>query len=162
MKKYFFVIFAFIATGSGVFAQSNNNQIAAIDKTKEEIKSNLANFQLIDSGKTASGSVFAYSKDKQLQFVTINVLDKEQHITKHIEWYFLGGHLIYSEQLWTNSSTGEVINNEKFYVSDSHLIDWIKTGKDHVDPAADAFKKMAEMILAYGEKQEVKYASKLK
>jgi hypothetical protein len=162
MKKYFIAVVIFNSFISGVFAQADPQQISNINKTRKEIKSDVPNFQKIDTIRNSSGSRDAYSNGKELKLVIITAKDNEHNINKYTEWYFSDGHLIYCEQLWTNNVTGTTINHEKFYLSGTQMIDWIKTGDKHVDALTDGYKKMESTLIAYGEKLETEYANKLK
>lgn len=162
MKKYFITSILFITFISGGFAQADQQQISTIDKTRREIKGDMPNLQKIDTIRNNAGSRDVYSKDKELKLVIINAKDNEHNINKYVEWYFSGGHLIYCEQHWTNFVTGTIVNSEKFYLSGTQMIDWIKTGDVHVDASTDGYKNMQATLLAYGVKLETEYANKLK
>ena len=69
-----------------------------------------------------------------------------------MEWYFSNGHLIYSQQIWTDIETKEVIDNQKYYLNDQHMIAWIKFENKTVDNASQEFKDMDADLVAYGIK----------
>jgi len=139
---------SFILT-QGTYAQIYNQQITDIDKARREIKNNIQNFQKIEKIRDSTGSRYVYFKEKELQLITVFCEDK--NIDKSVEWYFSNGQLIYSEQIWTDTKSSKTIDNEKFYLSNGHLIAWTKENNP-VDNTSQEFKDVDVQLFTYAEK----------
>jgi hypothetical protein len=133
----------------GIFAQTNKQQITDIDKARQEIRNNIQNFQKIEKVRDSTGSRYVYLKEKELQLITVNYRDK--NVDKTVEWYFSNGQLIYSEQVWTEIKSNKTIDNEKFYLSNGHLISWTKEDII-VDNNSQEFMDVDAQLTTYASK----------
>ena len=120
-----------------------------IDKLKENIKNNLSSLKMVEKYKDRFCYRNAYFNNNDLQLIT--VCFKDRQIDKNVEWYFIKGQLIYSEQTWTIREAKQVINNEKFYINDRHLIAWLKTDNKPVDKTSQEFKVFESKLVEYGD-----------
>lgn len=161
MKDYLIAILTCLTLIGEVSAQADKRQISRIDKSRLKIRNNLAGFQKNEQKLNDSTiTEYAYAEGKELELVTVYVNDKT--IIKNVEWYFLDKHLIYSEQIWTDPSTKNIVDKEKFYLENGHLIAWIKSNNIGVDNTSQAFKQCETKLIAYGEKLENDYNNRLK
>lgn len=148
MKKIFFSILSLVLT-HGVFAQMNKQQIADIDKARQEIKSHIADLNKIEKSKKENGYRNIYTKDKELILTTVYF--KDQNINKNVEWYFSKGQLIYSEQIWKDDKTEKIIDNQKSYLVNGQLMAWIKMDSI-VNNNSQEFKDLGTQLVAYALK----------
>ena len=150
MKNYFFFLLAcFVFTKS--FAQTDSIQIVIINKTKQEIKDSVPSYQMLEKATDPSGGYrHAYLKNGTVALTVI--YHRDGYIDKNVEWYFSDGKLIYSEQIWTNVKTGEIVDDEKFYLRDGRLFAWIKTNSKFVDKESRQFKNFDSGLEAYAIK----------
>lgn len=147
--KTFITISTAVLCWTASLAQTNS-QIGDIDKTRQEIKDNIATFRKVERVKNDSiGYRFVYFKDTELKLITI--LAKDGDIDKNVEWYFSKGQLIYTQQIWTNRTTGQILDNENFYLSNGQLIAWINADKT-VDNTSQEFKDTNTQLIAYIDK----------
>jgi hypothetical protein len=160
MQKSLVVIFFVFAMANLAVAQTCAMQIAYIDKAVQEIKSNISNYQKIDTVTGRDGYRNVYAKNGELKFMVIDVLDNE--IDKHVEWYFSDGHLLYAEQTWIYTPTKYLANHEKFYLDSTHIITWVLTDGKIVDYASQEYEHMDSVLVKYGKGLEVLYAKKSK
>lgn len=156
MKTYFFCLMFSLGLSQGVLAQ-NQQQVADIDKAKQEIDNNVGNFHKIDEFKDSNGYTYVYKNDKELTLITL--YRKDQNIDKHVEWYFMDGKMIYAEQTWADNKTSKLIDNERLYFSSGHLINLISNGKT-VDTDSKKFSDADNAVAANRAWLETKYASK--
>jgi hypothetical protein len=145
MKRIIVAIIVGLLCIQGMFAQTEK-QISAIDKQWQKIKSNISSFTKEVKVENNTGYRFVYSKDKELQMITVSY--KDQDVDKKVFWYFVNGKMIYSEQTWTNTSTGKIVDNEKFYFDNERLFAWIKDNKS-IDTASNDFKKADNEFVSY-------------
>ena len=159
MKQSFLAIAIMFLLTQGVFSQvilegmyfkSDEEQIAFIDKMKQEIKNNVNSYTKTEKVKDSTGYRYVYTKGNDLQLVTV-YYKNINNIDKSVEWYFHNGQLFYSEKVWTNRTTEKVVENEKFYLNNEQLFAWFQDGK-WKDVTSPAFKKMADDLAAYAAK----------
>jgi len=129
-----------------LWAKSDKEQIADIDNMSWEIKANLNKYT--KTVKVSDSTVYRYVFMKGSELKQITVFGKDQNIDKYVVWYFHNEQLIYSEQLWTDSSIPKMIDNEKFYLDNEHLFVWFKDNKC-IDNSSSDFKKMADDLTDY-------------
>ena len=147
--KSLFYSLTFLLITTEVLAQTDA-QLTSIDKIQLEIKNNIANFQKVEKFKNNNlGYRYVYLKDKEIQLITL--LAKDGSIDKNVEWYFSKGQLIYSQQIWTDTTTGKIVDNEKFYLSNGQLIAWIN-GEKTIDNSSQEFKDANNQLIAYIDK----------
>ena len=149
MKNYFSILILSFALTQSVFAQTDKKQIIDIEKAIQDIKNNIGSFQKIEKYNDNSGHKYYFVKDKQLQLVTVDFQD--DNINKKVEWYFSNGKLIYSEQIWTDTKSKNIIDNERFYLSNDKLISWIKESQA-VENNSREFQDTNTQLALYGEK----------
>lgn len=152
MKKYYLIIFAIFSLIQGLIGQPDTLQLDKIDSLKINTLKNLPSFTKLVKVNNETGNRIVYLKNNDLKLIT--VYSKDNNIEKNVEWYFSDGELIYSEQKWIDLTTGKVINNEKIYVSNGHLIACEKTNGKFVDQDSDEFKDLDKRFAEYGEKLE--------
>jgi hypothetical protein len=150
MKKSSIAILIGFAFTLMACTSAEKKQMLSIDNTKENIKNSIGTFTKVEKFKDETGNRYAYFKDSVLQLITVYY--KEKNVDKNVEWYFSNDQLIYAEQKWTESETGKIVNNEKFYLSGGHLIVWIKTDNTKVDPSSQNFKYFDNKLGVYAEK----------
>src|SRR5438045_7079970 len=114
------LIFSWISLSA--FAQ--DQEIKNIDKYTSDLNINLCAFQKIEKYKEDIESRYVYSKDNEIQLITLKYT--ENNIEKNVAWYYSKGQLIYSEQTWVDVSTKKILDHQKFYLSDGHLVSWMK------------------------------------
>lgn len=139
-----------------VYSQARKKQnsllIANIEKTIQETKYNLDSFQKIEKINDTSSYRQIYKQGKELKLISIenkDMRDSGKYIDKKVEWYFSNGQLIYSEQIWTDITTDKIIDTQKFYLHDQHLISWIKIENKIVDDTSQEFKDFDAEMTAY-------------
>ena len=159
MKKLLFGIVMILLLNqvaiSQVLLKSDKEQIADIDQMRQEIKSNLSSYLKTENINDSSGYRYVYRKDKELKLIMIEYKDRRdqgKYIDKKVVWYFSNGHLIYSEQTWTDIATGELVDNQKFYLNEQHLIAWFKFESGAVENTSQEFIDLAAELVPYGEK----------
>ena len=145
---FLFLICGFAGTS---FAQTDSLQILEINKVKTQIKDSISTYQELDKAEEAGGGYrHAYLKNKEL--VLTIIYHNEQNIDKYVEWYFSNGQMLYSEQIWTNTKTGKIVDDEKFYFVDGRLFAWIKMDGRHVNKDSRPFKNFDSGLEAYAIK----------
>ncbi len=160
MKKYLITLVLGCIIMQGLFAQSENQKIIEIDKTKLEIRNNISTLHKVVEVQDSAGYRYSYYNANGLTLISIYYKDK--NIDKYVDWYFSNGQMIYTELTWTDNVTNKLIDNEKFYLSDGHMINWLKSGTKPVDITSKEFKQMDTLLVAYGGELETRYADKLK
>jgi outer membrane lipoprotein-sorting protein len=133
-----------------VYAQTEKQIMADIDKTITDIKSKINTFQKIEKGNTSKGYRFVFLKGKELQLITVRAI--EENLEKNVEWYYVNGVLVYAETIWLDSKTKKVVKNEKTYLDNGHLIAWINPDGKLVDSNSSEFKTVETELTAYGIK----------
>ena len=150
MKTCFFLLVAsLIFTKS--FAQTDSLQIADINKIKQEIKDSVPTFQMIEKA-TDPGGGYRHAYLKNNSVVLTIIYHRDQNIDKYVEWYFSGGQLIYSEQIWTNVKTGKIVDNEKFYLVGGRLFAWIKMDGSAINKSSKQFRDFDSGLETYAIK----------
>ena len=71
MIKHLGAILISLVLIQGVYSQTVEQQIADIDKIRIEIKSNIDNFQKIESFKDSTGYRYKYKKDNELKLIMV-------------------------------------------------------------------------------------------
>jgi hypothetical protein len=128
--------------------------IADIDKKTEKIKTNIPKLKEIDKEESSSGYTHAYAKGKDLQY--ISVYFKSGKTSRQFDYYYSGGHIIYTEQIIRNDAT-KIENKEKIYVNNSRPIVWLKADNTATDTNSQEFKKIATDIPSFEQQQLKKY-----
>jgi hypothetical protein len=149
MKNFYLITILFSTLTQGLSGQTIGFQLNKIDSLKEKIAIELPTYSKLEKISNKTGLRFIYTKDNELKLIIVFTVDN--NIAKNVEWYFSNGELIYSEQKWIDNSTGKIINNEKFYLSDGHLIAWKYTDNNFVEKDSEEFKVMDKKIVNYGE-----------
>jgi hypothetical protein len=159
MKKLLFGIIMILLLNqiavSQVLLKSDKEKIADIDQMRQEIKSNLNSYRKTENINDSNGYRYVFRKDKELKLIMIEYKDKRdqgKYIDKKVVWYFSNGHLIYSEQTWIDIATGELVDNQKFYLDDQYLIAWFKLENGAVESTSKEFIDIAAELVPYGEK----------
>lgn len=157
MRKYFTILLSALLLNIAAQAQTDKQKISSIDKIKEEIKNNLPTLTLSENlsvnDSIGNGYRRVYRKNAELKLIQVEYKEAGglgKNISKKVEWYFSNGTLIYSEVLWTDLSTNKVIDHQKLYLDDTHLIAWIKSGDVSVDANSKEFKETDANLRAYG------------
>lgn len=150
MKKFLTTIVTCLVLTHGVYSQTEKEQILKIDKAKLEIINNLNSYQKIEKYKDDISYKYVFLKDKELKLITLKTNDK--NIEKRVSWYFVNEQLIFSEQIWINKESNEIINHEKFYTNNGNLIAWIKTDNTTEDTSSENFKYIDKELSAYAVK----------
>ncbi len=157
MRKFLSILVTLLLVNITVYAQTDEQKISAIDKIKEEIKNNLGTLTLSENIKVndslGSGYRRVYRKNTELKLVQVEHKETGglgKNISKKVEWYFSNGHLIYSELLWTDLSTNKVIDSQRLYLDDTHLIAWYKLDNKLMDVNSEEFKETDAKLRAYG------------
>jgi hypothetical protein len=145
MKRTIVAIIIGFLCMQGMSAQTEK-QISAIDKQWQKIKSNINSFTKEVKVENNTGYRYVYSKGKEMQMITVSY--KDQDVDKKVFWYFVNDKMIYSEQTWTNTTTGKIVDNEKFYFDNERLFACIKDSK-FVDTASNDFKKADSELVSY-------------
>ena len=130
MKKIILSIFILSYLTPCVFAQTENVELKTIEKTVEGINTNLNSFQKIEKQNDSIANEYVFIKDKEVQLITIKT--REQNIEKNVAWYYLSGALIYGEQKWLDIKSNAIVDHEKFFLTNGHLIAWINTENNAV------------------------------
>jgi hypothetical protein len=102
------------------------------------------------------GYRYVYTKEKDLILITVYYKDPT-NIDKNVAWYFHNGQLIYSEKNWTDRATKKIVETEKAYLTDEHLLAWFINDRKE-DTASKDFKKMADEFPAYAAKLKAGHA----
>jgi len=155
MKRYFVFALASLSLTYGAYSQSDAQQITDIDKLRQEIKNNISTYQKTVVINDTNGYRHVYKNGSDLKLIAIEYKDRRdtgKYIDKKVEWYFSNGHLIYCEQVWTDIPTGKIVDDERFYSNDLHLIAWIKSETGKVDATSQEFKDVDAQLVAYGNK----------
>lgn len=139
-----------IALTFSVYAQTEKQTIADIDKTITDIKSKTSTFQKIEKVNTPEGYRFIFLKGNELQLITVRQI--ENNLEKNVEWYYVNGALVYAETVWLDNKTKKIVKNEKQYLDNGHLIAWINPEGKLVDNNSSEFKTVDTELSAYGIK----------
>jgi hypothetical protein len=159
MKTYFFTIVLGFALSQIVFAQTQQQQIAEIDRARQEINCNAGNLYSIEDLQDSTGCLYVYSDNKELKLETVYV--ENNNMDKYVEWYFLNGQMIYASQLWIDRTTNKSIVNEKLYLSEGRLIGWIKNDNQTIDNTSKEFQERNTLIVKVGEHLESDFAERV-
>lgn len=159
MKKLLFgaiiILFLYQVVISQVILKPYKEQIADIDKKRQEIRNNISNYRQTQNHTDSNGYSYVYKQDTALKLIMIEYKDRRdtgKYIDKKVEWYFSNGHLIYSEQIWTDIATGKLVDNQKFYLDDRHMIAWIKFDNEAIDITSQEFIDIDAKVVLYGKK----------
>jgi hypothetical protein len=76
---------------------------------------------------------------------------KEQDIDKMVMWYFLNRQLIYTEQTWTNVVSKKIVDNEKVYLNNGHIIAWLDSQNKEQEADAEKMKAYDVLLAAYAD-----------
>lgn len=137
-----------------VHTRLEKQQMKNIDKIKHEILKNIGTYQKIEKFKDSTGYRDVFIKDKELQLVIVDFKDKQDAdklIDKKVEWYFSKGELIFSQQIWTDLKSDKIVDNERFYICNGHLIKWFKF-KNWMDKNEQEFKDADRKLVEYAIK----------
>jgi hypothetical protein len=135
------------------FSQTNPT-VKAIDKTIAEIKNNLRSYEKIEEINNGRGKKLAYRKNSETDLITVKSI--EPTIEKNVSWYYYNNDYVFCEVYWINSDS-TVLFHEKYYFNDAHLIGWIKTGNEEIEPSTREFKNLDNTgLYAYGMELKAK------
>jgi hypothetical protein len=122
--------------------------LAKIDIIKNSIEQNKAT--CLKTEKTdSSGSKYIYTKNHVLQLVMVDY--KEQDIDKKVEWYFSNRTLVYVNQTWTNLISKKIVDNEKVYLNNGHIIAWLDSQNKEQEADADKINAYDLLLAAYAD-----------
>lgn len=143
-KKFSILLFLFFTIR--IFSQ--NNSIAEIDKTIQQIKSHLESFERIEKLNSPEGNKYAYFNEGELQLISVNETGK---VEKTVQWFYHDKILIYTETNWL-SAEGKLLYSEKTYHYNGSLIAWLNSENTFVDSSSPEFIKLDKKLTAYGIK----------
>jgi hypothetical protein len=149
MKRIILTIVTVFCLTIGIKAQTEQEQMITIDKQKTEIKNAINTYRKVVRFKDSLSYKYVYLKNKDLQMVNIWV--KTDSLNKDVEWYFVNGKLVYSEQIWKSIKTNKVVDHKQFYLNDDKLFVGIGTNGKRIDPASKEFKEAMEGLAKYAE-----------
>ncbi len=137
---------------SCIYSQTQDKRITEIDKITQRIKNNISNYQKTVFEKDSTGKKYVYKDNYGLKLIIIENKEKinEKYTHKKVAWYFSNGHLIYTEQTWTEHATNKIKDHQKCYLDDTHLIFW-KKFEQIVDPSSEDFKGLNKELTAFGK-----------
>ncbi len=122
--------------------------LAKIDDIKNSIEHTKGT--CIKTEKTdSSSSKYIYTKNHVLQLVIVDY--KEQDIDKKVLWYFSNKQLVYTEQTWTNIVSKKVVDNEKVYLNNGHIIAWLDSQNKEQEADAEKMKAYDVLLAAYAD-----------
>ena len=124
--------------------------INSIDKSVQDIKTNLSLFKKVEKIDTKDGTSFVFFQDQEIKLITVKAL--EPTTEKNVEWYFVDGQLAYCETNWLDTKTKTNVFNEKCYLHNGHLISWANSRDNTIDPSSEKFIKMDADLVANGIK----------
>ena len=138
--KTIIIILIFLFQSVSAFSQ-NDKQIASIDSTVLGIKNNIGNYkQEIKKWEDSSNNIrIIYRLKKTVKYCTFSYNDN--NLLKSTYYYFSNGHLIFAETIWTDANL-QIVYNEKYYLENGHLIQWINEDKKIVEKDSKEFKDM--------------------
>jgi hypothetical protein len=148
MKNLYLTIIVIFSISSRLIGQTDQIQLDKTKSVKESIKKEIPSLTKIEKIKNDDGEKFVYLKNQEIVLITVHSRDK--NIDKYVEWYYSKNELFYSEQTWINSSTGEIINNEKFYLLNRQLIALQNTDQTFETKDSDKFKTLNAQLAEYG------------
>ena len=136
MKQIISFIVLFTIFSNGMLGQSTEKDLERIKVTIDKIDNEKSTYKLIEQFKNSEGSRYSYVENGELKKVSINT----QHgdLNKKVDWYFDNGKIIYSEQKWLDSEN-KIANNEKIFLSENQIVEWIKTDGQKVDKESQEF-----------------------
>jgi hypothetical protein len=139
MKNFILALAIVIAQTTVCFAQ-DYNQIADIDKKVMEIKANIDKYRMKvkKSGDSSIRITTTTYRDKSV-IKMITLVYKDNNLDKKTEIYYSNGQMIFHESIWTDSN-GKIVNDEKSYLQNHHLIKWIAGNGKEVDQNSNDFK----------------------
>lgn len=149
MKNLYFIMLLIFAITQALFSQTVESQLTKLDSLKEVITQEIPGYSKLEKINKKTGHRLVYTKGHEIKLIT--VFSKDKDLDKNVSWYFANGELFYSEQKWTDSSTGSLVNNEKFYLTNGHLIAWIKTDNSFVNRDSEEFKDIDKKLVDYGK-----------
>lgn len=140
----------------GVYVKSDEELIDNTDKLKRAIKANLGSYKKTEKSKDKTESRYIYRRDKELRLITIHSENKAQHLDYAKEYYFYNKHLILAEVTTTENTSNNILDNEKMYLDNDHLLIWF-VNENKVDPASDKFKKAAKEVNDFAAQLKIEY-----
>jgi hypothetical protein len=153
MKKHILLLLSLVF--AHVTYSQTDKQIAETDKIVNDIKNNRANYQQTKIVEDSISYIYIYKKDTELKLEMMNYKDRRydnRYIDKKVDYYFSNGHLIFVEQTWTDILPNKVVDNQKMYLDEKHMLAWIKNQNETVDVSSKEFKDIETEALAYGIK----------
>jgi len=160
MKKYLFITLMELLFVSQLFSQQRGRiQITSTNQLRKMITDNKDRYRKTENINDSTGYKYVFRQDKELRIVMMDFKDKTQqgnYIDKKVEWNFLNGDLIYSEQVWTEIKTNKIIDKQQFYFNKYnnawYMAAWIKFDNKEVNPDSQEFKDKETQLVAYGLK----------
>jgi hypothetical protein len=138
--KTFLLALAIVAIQTTVCFAQDDNQIADIDKKVTEIRANIDKYRtkVKTSGDNTIRITTTTHRDKRV-IKMVTLLYKDNNLDKKTEIYYSNGQMIFHESIWTDTN-GKIVNDEKSYLQNHHLIKWIAGNGKEVDQNSKDFK----------------------
>jgi hypothetical protein len=152
MKARLLILFTIISICT--FSQTESAKMSTIDKTRNSIKSNIDKYTKTAATYDTSGYRYVYKDGNKVCMIMVDYRDMRvpgTYIDKKVEWYFSNDQLIYSQQVWVDLKTNEIVDNEKFYLNNNHLFSWIQTDNTAADTTSPQFKYLDSQFSAYSK-----------
>jgi hypothetical protein len=147
MKKVIVILILAFLFIKGVNAQTLQAQIKIIDKQRQEIKSNIGNFNKIVKLEDKTGYKYVFLKGKELQLISVRSIEND--IEKNVDWFVVDNKIIYCETLWLNITTKKIVGDDKNYFNNEHMIAWINTEGKFIDHTSDDFKSVDKEVASF-------------
>ncbi|HEY0029677.1 MAG TPA: hypothetical protein VGC65_02875 [Bacteroidia bacterium] len=122
-----------------------------IDGFKFAINNNWNSLEKKMSYNDSTDYRYFYTRNKELQIISIHLEDKSKTCSYVQELYFDKGQIILVEQITTLKAFNKVVETEQMYFKNDLLFLWIKSGLK-IDPLSSEFKKTADDMLLYVKK----------
>lgn len=135
-----------VGLASGAFAQKDQVIVDSIDFLRSSIDENLPHFKVVKTQKDSMSSVVFTNAQKEIQCVKVYV--KADSITRYVQWYYSGNHLIYAEQKWINNITNKVVDHEICYMVNDQLVR-VVSNDNIMDTSSDKFSRINAMLVSY-------------
>jgi hypothetical protein len=135
--KTFIIILTILALAQGAFAQTDK-QINDINKTVLGIKND--NPKGTPGGNIGADDTINNVIRSDDKVVYVSWARKDNNIIKKDEYFFSNDLLIFYEETWTDNALN-IVNDQKYYISNSHILSWISNGKE-MDKTSKDFKDM--------------------
>jgi hypothetical protein len=146
MKQIISFIVLFTIFSNGMLGQSTEKDLERIKVTIDKIDNEKSTYKLIEQFKNSEGSRYSYVENGELKKVSINT--QHEDLNKKVDWYFDNGKIIYSEQKWLDSEN-KIVNNEKIFLSENQIVEWIKTDGQKVDKESQEFIDAELKLMGY-------------